>query len=124
MTRRDPPRDLSARTPAEELWLWRRSKGLTQRQAAARLGVGRGRLSRAERDGVLEPPHAAWRPVSDPGTPALLALARRRSGLGLRGVADAAGISHRTLLAWERDGAEALVAWWERRGFTFARVPG
>jgi transcriptional regulator with XRE-family HTH domain len=118
-----PARDLSTRTPAEELWLWRRSRGLTQRGAAALLGVGRGRLSRAERDGVLGLPHAAWRPVSDPGTDLLLALARRRFGRGLRATADAAGISHRTLLAWERDGSEALVAWWERRGFTFARVP-
>jgi Helix-turn-helix len=117
-------RNLIERTPSEELWLWRRSRGLSQRAAAARLGVGRGRLSRAERSDVLEatrirPPESFDVPVA-----LLLVLARRRYGKGLRGTADAAGLSHRTLLVWEARADEALIGWWQRRGFTFARERG
>lgn len=113
------PRDLATRTPAEELWLWRRSKGLSQKAAAKALGVGRGRLSRAERDGVLGAPGGGWRPIKAPGTDLLLALARRRYGKGLRRTAAEAGISHRTLILWERAGSPDLAAWWERRGWRF-----
>lgn len=51
--------------------------------------------------------------------PLLLRLARRRSGLGLRGAAARMGVSHQTLLNWEAAGEEVLVEWWRRRGFTF-----
>ncbi len=115
-------RDLTTRDAAEELWLWRKSRGATQRRAAEALGVGRNRLQAAERDAAHALPDAPWRPIRAVPTPLLLALARRRSGLGLRGVAAAAGISHRTVILWERSGADPLVAWWERRGFTFARL--
>lgn len=110
-------RDLTRRTPAEDLWLWRRKRGLTSTEAARALSVGRTFLWKAEH-GFTEL-HRAPRPLSSPSLPLLLALARRRAGLGLRGTASAAGVSHQTLLRWEARGEEALRSWWERRGYRF-----
>jgi len=112
-------RDLTHRTPAEELWLWRRAKGFTGPEAAGRLGVGRTYLWRAESGSAAL--RRAPRPLRCIPLPLLLRLARRRSGLGLRGVARAAGVSHQTLLVQEAEGRDELVEWWRRRGFTFHR---
>lgn len=95
-------------TPAERLWLWRRAQGLTQTRAAARLGVGRGTVSAAER-GLTAAPRV---PVVA-ATPALrLALHRRRSGLGLVGAAARLGVSGVTLLAMERRADPRLADFW------------
>jgi DNA-binding XRE family transcriptional regulator len=105
-------------TPAEALWLWRRSRGLNQAGAAARLGVGRGLVSAVER-GLADPARLGRLRVVA-ATPSLeLALMRRRSGLGLAGTAARLGVSPPTLLAMEDRADPALTKFW--RGFTFAR---
>lgn len=105
-------------TPAEALWLWRRSHGLNQAAAAVRLGCGRGLVSAVER-GVGQP-RPGWRLGVAPATPSLrLALARRRSGYTLDRLAARLGVSRPTLLAMERRGDPALTKFWQ--GFTFAR---
>lgn len=55
---------------------------------------------------------AAGRPVMS--VPDTLRLYRRRSGLGLRVLAGELGVSHVTVLAWERSGDRRLVEWWEK----------
>lgn len=110
-------KDLRTRTQGEELWLARRALGRTQAAQARALGVSRGRLSLLELDAAQGGPRVRF----EPSLPLLLALARRRSRLGLRGVARAAGVSHRTLLKWEARADPKLVEFWVGRGFTFAR---
>lgn len=103
--------------PAERPWLWRRSRGLNQVEAAARLGVGRGLVSAVER-GLADPARLGAVPVVAATGSLALALARRRSGLGLAGAAARLGVSGVTLLAMERRADPVLVEFW--RGFTFA----
>lgn len=111
-------KDLAERTQAEELWLWRRSKGLKASTAAARFGIGRSAYWRAEagRRGVAKGP---WRPVRDPPAGLLCALARRRSGMTAWEVARALGVSRVTLLAWERASDGRLGRFWARKGYAF-----
>ena len=114
-------KDLGRRTPGEELWLARKAAGLTAYQAARRAGVGRGRYRDAERDrkpGVA-PAQAGLKAVPRPDLAALLALARRRSGLGLAGVAARVKATRPTVHAWERAGEPFLKLFWELRGFRF-----
>lgn len=113
--------DLTVRTPGEELWLARKAAGLTSYEAAARAGVGRNAYRDAELDrnpgaGGLK---TGLRKVGKPGLPALLALARRRSKLGLGGVAARVKASRMTVLARERAGEPILKLFWELRGFRF-----
>lgn len=49
--------------------------------------------------------------------------ARRRSGRNLREIAEAANISHVTLLSWERRSDLRLVEFWRSRGFRFSDNP-
>lgn len=113
-------RDLTRLSRGEALWAWRTSLGLNQVQAGKRLGLGRHKVSALERgaawDRSLEPMLRNFTPTL--GT--MLALARRRAGLGLVGTAAAFGVSAVTLLTWERRGNHCLVAYWRGRGFTFA----
>jgi len=109
-------KDLTTWTPGERLWLWRRARGLTGRQAAARLGLGRNAFWAME--GGQRPPVPKANGVA-PNLPLLLQLARRRAGAGLRGTAARLGVTHPTLLAMERAGAPRLQEWWEKRGFVF-----
>ena len=111
-------RDLTRRTAGEELWCRRRKAGLGQARAAKRLGVGRTTLQAAEADATTLKRALAARFA--PGLPELLALARQRSGWGLRGAARRAGISHVTLLLWEREADRRLIAFWTKNRFTFA----
>lgn len=113
-------KDLTIRTPGEDLWLRRRHAGLTTSEAAALLGVGRTRLWLAETD--QDPLAARFLPWSRiTGLQDLLALARRRLGKGSRGTARLMGISHSTLHEWEAAGDPRLREWWEGKGFTFVR---
>lgn len=111
-------RHLWLRTNGEELWLWRKDKGLKQSAAAKRLGVSRATYWTYENDLQKVPPEGRWKPI-EPSRPLLLALARRRAGLNLRAAARALGCSHVTYLDWERKGELILVDWWKRQRFTF-----
>jgi len=117
------PKDLRTRTPGERLWLARKGLGLSQVQAAALAGVGETAYGKAEKVlfGAPTPFKSPFPPISKPSLPVLLALARRRSGLGLDGTAAALGVSKVTLLAWERDGGPGLKVFWERRGYVFPK---
>lgn len=108
--------DLARRTPAEELWLTRYARGETQAAAAARLGACRTRLWAWETGRARVPAWAVPGPQR-PALGALLALARRRAGMGYRGTARALGVTGPTLTAWERAGDARLVAFWSSRGF-------
>lgn len=113
--------DLGRRTPGEELWLARKAAGWTQVDAAREAGVPRDAYVDVE---------AGRKPVSKavrravgrvrPDLPALLALARRRSGIGLGGLAAALSVSRVTVLAAERRGDPALVRFWHKRGYRFS----
>jgi DNA-binding XRE family transcriptional regulator len=113
-------RDLSDRTPAEDLWAWRRSRGLTQVEAAARFGVCHQVLSWLE-NGLRPVPAGitARTGCQSPPEPLLAVLARRRYGRGLAGTAALAGVSKVTWLAWERATDPRVRAFWEGRGFRF-----
>lgn len=115
------PKDLRKRTPGERLWLARKAAGLTQVEAAAREGVGETAYAQAEKDRFAgaTPFKSPFPPVSKPALPALLALARRREGLGLDGTAAALGVSKVTLLAWEREGRLCVRSYWACKGFIF-----
>lgn len=116
----DAATDLRTPTAAERLWLWRRQRGLTLAEASLRLW-GRpmvNRLSRAERglgDAPAPPEPLRWRPTA----PAMLRLARRRSGLGCRAIAERAGISHTWVYRMERSGDARLVNFWQAEGYVF-----
>lgn len=107
--------NLTDLTSGERLWLTRRVRGWSQPEAARRFGVGRTALSLAEND--REPLPIALRLTLRVDVPALLALARRRYGYGLRGTAGIVGVSHRTLLAWERTADARLLQFWTYRKF-------
>lgn len=118
------PKELSRRTPGEELWLARKAAGKTAVEAAVLAGLPRHAYSDAERDrnGAPTPLKSGLRKVSRPSLPLLLALARRRSGLGLAGVVRAYGVSKVTVLARERAGSPSLLAFWTKRGFRFPEI--
>lgn len=112
--------DLRRRTPGERFWLARRAAGLSGPEAALRAGLGKNALYEAER-GLRPVPglrEARLKPVR-PGLPELLALARRRAGTGLGGLAEALGTSRVTALARERAGDPDLRGFWARKGFRF-----
>jgi DNA-binding XRE family transcriptional regulator len=115
-------RDLTRRTPGEELWCRRRRAGLTAAEAAALLRVGRTTLFLAEGD--RRPLPACLDGGFAPHLPELLALARRRAGLTLDEAAMMAGCSRVTLLKREREADPSLRRRWERRGFTFVQRRG
>ena len=109
-------KDLTDYTPAERLWLWRRADHLTQIAAAARLGYGV-KAYRAAEQGLRNGVTAPRRGKPTPGD--LCALARRRAALGLVGTAQAVKVSKITLISWEIRGDARLIAFWEKKGFTF-----
>lgn len=111
-------KDLTKISPGERLWIERKALGRTQAMAAEIYKVSERRYNAMERDMVPVP--AGW---GDRGNcmpvAALCALARRRNGRPLRTVAESFGISHVTLLTWERAGEPRLVRAWERKGYKF-----
>ncbi len=121
--RPDPNKDLTDWTVAEALWALRHRLGMTQEEAARR-------IARTCLDHYIHMEHgrralsptakaAVGRPSGTASAALLLALARRRSGYGLRGTADRAKVSHRTVLSWERAADPRLVAFWAGRGYRF-----
>lgn len=114
-------KDLSRRTPGEELWLARKAAGRTSYEAAALAGVGRNAYREAEldRNPARIDALARIRRVRRPSLPLLLALARRRSGARLAGLCALVQASRVTVLVWERSGKPELRAFWEGRGFRF-----
>ena len=113
--------DLRTRTPGEKLWLTRRAAGKTSYEAAALAGVGRNVYREAERDErtPATPFKTGFRTIPRPSLALLLALARRRSGLGLAGTASRTKTTPPTLLARDRAGDPLLVLFWKLRGFRF-----
>lgn len=106
-------RSLNIRTPAENLWLWRRRQDFTKAQAATALCISEYRYSLLE-SGEGKPKR---RITPTPGD--LCALARRRYGLELRGTAELLKMSHVTLLAMERRSDAVLIAEWMKLGYKF-----
>lgn len=108
-------RALEPKTPAEHLWTQRRAAGLGIHAAARALGMGHTTYWRCERG---EHPIPALRgPLAraKPGLHVLLALARRRSGLGLAGVAAALKVSRVTVLKWERETDPRIIEFWSKK---------
>lgn len=116
-------KDLTVRTPGEDLWIARKAAGKTAIEAAALAGVSRHAYAETERD--RNSGHAPFKTglkrVLKPSVGLLLALARRRSGLGLAGLAKAGSVSRVTVHAWERAGRGELVRFWEKRGYKFPK---
>lgn len=113
-------RDLTRLTRGETLWAWRLQNGLTQARAGKRLGISRHRVSAIETGLPGGRILATLLRNFTPTLGTMLALARRRYGLGLLRTAEAIGVSAVTLLAWERRADPRLLTFWARRGFTFA----
>jgi transcriptional regulator with XRE-family HTH domain len=107
-------KDLRKWTKGEQLWLWRRAGEYTQEEAARRLKIGERHYWEAENDLVSRATVAL---EGEPGLGDLCALARRRHGLLLRATAQMMGVSHVTLLAWERVGDPRLVNAWKNKGY-------
>jgi DNA-binding XRE family transcriptional regulator len=109
-------KNLRKRTVGERFWLIRTHERQTQAQVAKAIGISERLYNHIERNIVASrPPGAAFKP--SPGL--LCALARRRDGRSLRSVAKALGISHVTLLVWEKTDCPELVKMWKRRGYEF-----
>lgn len=109
-------------TPGERLWLLRRRHALPRPAFAALLGVCATTLWRLETDQRALGRHAATHVPPAPralNRGDLCALARWRSGAGLRETAAAMGCSHVTYLAAEEIGMETVVEHWRARGFRF-----
>jgi transcriptional regulator with XRE-family HTH domain len=86
----------------------------TQAQRARKMKISERRYNRIER-GLEEGPTTE----SEATMGDLCALARRRHGLDLRATAALFGVTHVTLLGWERAGEPRLVAGWKRLGYRF-----
>lgn len=110
--------DLRHRSLAEELWLWRKSKGLDCATAAERFQMSRTVYWRAEK-GTRSPPSEGWDRLISPSERLLMLLARRRSRLGVEKLAKRLKTSRPTLLAWEREQNQALKAFWRSQGYVF-----
>lgn len=110
-------------TPAEELWLWRKARGLVGTDAAGLLGLGH--LAYWARETGATPLELAIlrriRAYNErhPPTPALLLeLAQRRSGKTVAATAKALGISRQRLWTLVRRGDERIFEYWRSKGFT------
>ncbi len=110
--------NLRKRSFGEHMWLWRRQKGITQAEAGALHFISEKRYCAAENDRGGEEKFVPWPDVTvSEGD--LCALARRREGIGLWEAGRLAGVSHVTLLAWERGSDPRLKKMWEGRGYRF-----
>lgn len=108
----------NGRTLGERLWLWRTKHGLSQAQAAAKLGLTPKQYWKAEAD-IKDYPVSYAGKGGRYNLATLCRLARRRHGAGLQGTAKLLGISHTTLLQWESSGEPALVNAWTGLGYRF-----
>jgi len=112
--------NLRTLTNAEIIWIWRRRVGLTQARAAARLGITAKALWKIEagevdcrlRSDIKRYGRCASRAER-------CAIARRRVQFlfGHKQLARRFGISHVTLIAWERSGDPRLAQAWKAEGF-------
>lgn len=132
-------KDLTTRTPSEELWLWRRRQMSPSGRSRSRIGSG---MSQVEAAQVLNmapqryhDAEAARLPERDiramlaelnngeqqqPTTSELCALARRRAGWTLAQVQAQLGLSKVTFLERERAADPGIVEHWKLVGFQFA----
>lgn len=110
--------DLRKRSNGEKLWFWRRQKGLTQAEAGVIHSISEKRYCAIENDREEDERLVPW-PDVPTSEGDLCALARRRERIGLWEAGRLAGISHVTLLAWERASDPRLRKMWEGRGYRF-----
>lgn len=108
-------RTFAPRTPAEWLWARRRAAGLGIPAAAKALGIGRTTYGLCEQGQHPIPPPRGPMVRPEPTLPVLLALARRRSGMGLVRIAKALRISRVTLLRWEREADPRIIEFWSKK---------
>lgn len=99
-------------TPAERWWVWRHRLRLNQLRAAKRAKLTRSLYQRVELEVVaLTCPH----PLGRVTLPEQLRVLRRRSKLGLSGVARGLGVSRPHVHKLEARGDAVLVKFWEER---------
>lgn len=120
-------KNLRRLTDWEVLWLIRLRQRKTQPEMAKHHGMcravyvqielGRRPLPETLRSAIQRELRMDIRPAE------MLRLARKRWGRGLRSVAGTAGVSHMTLLDWEKWAEKRLVDFWRARGFTFGYTP-
>lgn len=131
----DSSRDLTVRTSAEALWLWRIAQpyvkgraysSLSQADAARKLGLSLATYSRMEEGGrsTLNADDvfrllSKINLIRTPTDSDLCRLARRRNGMRLRDVANYVGVSAMALSTWERDGDMRLIEFWKSKGYVF-----
>ena len=116
--------NLQEPTNAEILWTWRRRAGvsLTQPEAAERLGVPRKLHWKMENGKVefwLHPNIRRYRNCMSLSDKCALARRRVQFFFGHKELARRFGISHVTLIEWERTGDHRLVEAWKKEGFQF-----
>lgn len=120
----DQGKDLTRPTLGEQLWLWRKRRGLSQRAAIRRVSSITRRawqLYEAGRETASLPTKLFLEVnVIAPTTTEALRLARRRSGTSIGLLMTRLGVSKVTLLTWERDADWRLVNYWRDRGYKFS----
>lgn len=111
------PYRLAERTCAEDLFVWRKCRGLTQRQAAAARSIGRRQYQSQEAgDAEIEKPPALPKIIP---LVVLNALARRRAGLSTAEAAKEMGVSRMTFLRYEREEPEKVRKFWQSKKYSF-----
>jgi hypothetical protein len=135
-------KDLSRLSTAEELWLWRmrqpvinwankhRHGSMTRGEAAKFLGISLERYKNLEAGRRInvaaeELPSLAFLRVPRPelSLREQLILARRRSGLYIRQIAEEYGLSHTRMLTHEEIAHRRLIDYWSGKGFTGWNMP-
>ena len=132
--------NLNDRDVAENLWLWRhrqrselgvsrgrREGAMSQVEAAALLNLSLLQYTNLEHgnqtlltaaDLVRLGNHECWN-LDDPSLAELCFLARRRSGMLVKDVAAAVGLSPYTFTKAEEAGEERILRFWTKQGFRF-----
>lgn len=137
----DPNHDLTRRTAAENLWLWRhrqdsrlgpargrRGGSMSQSEAAEIIGVSSTQYVKLENDETTLMSLdditrlRSWPLLQHPVNPTvaeLCFLARRRSGRPVAEIARELKTTTTSFGKWEADGDLRLRAYWTRQGFKF-----
>lgn len=100
----------------EILWCTRKQMGWTQARAANEIGMNLKHFQKIER-GEIYASSGIIKMTYSVGV--LCSLARRRHGGPLLATAASLGLSHVTLLLWERESDPRLAAKWRKLGFQF-----
>lgn len=114
--------NLRSVTTAEALWIWRRRAELTQRQAANQLGIPfktYWNIEAGRMEYTLPPDIYQQRNFLSEDERCAIARRRCQFFFTIRELAKRFGISHVTLIAWERDGDPRLMKAWKAEGFRF-----